>query len=87
MKPIEFKGQNLIIAKDQPEYNNLPAFHDSKTGTVVFCYKLTPDERIEMMNNGLVWVRLLTFNNPMQPIALSTKKGDFLEFKDDKENG
>lgn len=25
MRPIEFKGQNIIFAKDQPEYLPLPA--------------------------------------------------------------
>lgn len=81
MKPIPFEGQNVVIAENQDEYHSLPAFIDQRQGCVTFCYELTLDERIEVMNNGKVWVRLLTFNNPMQPIAMSIKKEDFLILK------
>ena len=33
MKPVEFKHQNIVFAKDQPEYQPLPALRiDSPTG-------------------------------------------------------
>lgn len=40
MKPVEFKHQNIVFAKDQPEYQPLPALRiDSPTGEVVSCWK------------------------------------------------
>ena len=38
MKPIEFKGQNVVFAKDQDGYQPLPAcIKKDNYGTVVTC--------------------------------------------------
>lgn len=73
MKAIEFEGQNVIFAKDQPEYNPLPAFK-AADGTVTTCWELTPEERLEIFNSGKLWLRQLTFNQPLQPISPSVGK-------------
>ncbi len=45
MKPKNFKEANVTFAKDQPEYQPLPAFRaDSQDGEVITCCKDKGDE-------------------------------------------
>ena len=69
MKPIPFKEQNCTYAENQPEYLPLPAFKDDK-GEVVSCWGMTWRERLRIIFSGKVYVSLLTFNHPLQPVAL-----------------
>jgi len=46
MKPIKFKEQNRIWAKEQPEYLPLPS-HTTEKGEVISCWKLNFKERID----------------------------------------
>lgn len=79
MKPIKFKGQNVIYAENQPEYQPLPAFkNDSPQGEVVSCWGLTFRERLRIFITGKLWVSLLTFNKPLTPSYFTTKKSDVL---------
>ncbi len=66
MKPISFKEQNCIIAKNQKEYLPLPAWK-SKDGVVVSCWKLSFIERIKLLFTGRLWFKILTANKPLQP--------------------
>lgn len=77
MKPKEFPEVNTIYAKDQPEYQPLPVFKDGK-GTVVSCWKLTDEEIINIAKNGYIWLSVMTFNQPLQPIFLTTEKNEVL---------
>ena len=76
MKLIEFPEQNIIIAKDQPEYLPLPAkrFAGDPQGRIVCCWKLTWRERMKILFRGLVWHQVLTFNKPLQPQLLTIEK-------------
>lgn len=75
MKPVEFPEQNLIIAKDQPEYMPLPAhLVRDQEGTVIFCWQLTLRERLQVLLTGKIWQQVLTFNQALQPQLLLTKK-------------
>lgn len=67
MKPKDFKGQNVIFAKDQLEYQPLPAqvFPD---GTVITCWELTEQELMDITKNKCFYLQQLTFNQPLQPI-------------------
>lgn len=66
MKPITFKGQNVVFAKDQPEYLPLPAF---RSGNVVTsCWGLSWRERLHALFSGKVSISLMTFGQPLQPI-------------------
>lgn len=69
MKPTEFKEQNVVYAKDQKEYTPLPAlkFED---GTVISCWKVSWKELLKIMWHRRVWVSVLTFNNPLQPLLV-----------------
>jgi hypothetical protein len=61
----------IVFAKDQPEYIPLPALKFSD-GLVVTRWKLSWKERLHILLGGSVFLGLLTFNNPLQPIMLST---------------
>lgn len=79
MKPIEFKEQNIVFAKDQPEYQPLPAFKDdTPQGEVISCWSLSFSERLRILFFGKLWVSLLTFNKPLTPSFFTTKKSDVL---------
>jgi hypothetical protein len=79
MKPVEFKEQNVVFAKDQPEYLPLPAFkNDSPQGEVVSCWQLSFKERFRLLFTGKLWVCLLSFNNPLTPSFFTTKKSEVL---------
>ena len=53
MKPIKFKEQNIIYAKDQKEYNSLPAFRYDD-GEVISCWRLSLKERIKVLFKGKI---------------------------------
>lgn len=71
MKPVEFPEQNVVYAKDQPEYLPLPA-HRSPEGQVTSCWQMDWRERLRVLLSGKVYVSLLTFNGPLQPQIVST---------------
>ena len=72
MKPINFKETNRIIAKNQPEYLPLPAYV-TEEGKAISCWKLTPWERLQILFKGKLWISILTFNKPLQPLLPSIK--------------
>lgn len=75
MTPVEFGGQNIVFAKDQPEYRPLPAhLVDNIEGTVFFCWQLTEEEKAEVLRTGLIWHEVLTFNRALQPQILHATK-------------
>ena len=79
MKPKKFKEHNVIFAKNQPEYRQLPAFkNDSEKGEVVTCWELSFIERLRVLFFGEVWMNMLTFHRPLTPTLLTTKKSDLL---------
>jgi len=83
MKPVEFKNQNIVYAKDQKEYQPLPAlkFED---GTVVSCWKMKPWERIKILITGRIWLNLLSFNKPLTPSYLAVNRKEVFSITEDK---
>jgi len=79
MTPKKFKEQNIVFAENQPEYIPLPAFkNDSPQGEVITCWNLSFKERLRVLFFGEIWMSLLSFNRPLTPIFLTTKKTDLL---------
>ena len=77
MKPVYFKEVNTEYAKDQPEYQTLPAHRvKNKEGNVITCWNLSFKERIKILFFGKIWLNLMTFNNPLTPIHMTTNKKD-----------
>ena len=80
MKPIQFPEQNVIFAKDQPEYEPLPAFIDrsNPSGPMVCAWQLSFRERLKVLFSGVVWQMVLTFNEQLQPQFLTVEKSAVL---------
>lgn len=79
MKPKNFPEANVNFAKNQPEYLQLPAFkNDSQEGEVVSCWKLSFRERMRVLVKGEIWVSMMSFNKPLTPSLITTKKEDVL---------
>lgn len=79
MKPKKFPEVNVMFAKDQPEYLPLPAFkNESPQGEVITCWSLSFKERLRVLFKGEIWLSLMSFNKPLTPSYLTTKKEDVL---------
>jgi len=77
MTPI-VPGLDLPVtdfAKGQEQYTTLPAWKSGdEFGTVLSRWRLTWWERLKLLCTGDLYVWLLTFDMPLQPIAFSVGK-------------
>ena len=69
MKPVKFKECNITFAKDQIEYIPLPAYIDPY-GMVTTRWKFSFIERLQAFFFDKIYLKVLTFNQPLQPIKL-----------------
>ncbi len=84
MKAIKFKHSNVIFAKDQPEYQPLPALKiDSPQGEVISCWKMNWRERLKVLITGKVWLSLMSFKKPLTPSYLSVNRKDVYSVPED----
>ena len=75
MEPKNFDGANVVYAAHQPEYKPLPAEHcGGKCGQINTCWELSPDELKRIQETGEIWLAVLTFGQPLQPLLLTTEK-------------
>lgn len=75
MKPIKFEGVNVTFGANQPEYLPLPAQRlPGDCGQIVTCWELSPEEIKQVQRTGKIYLSVLTFNNPLQPVLLTTEK-------------
>lgn len=87
MKPVKFKHQNIVFAKDQPQYQPLPALKiDSPNGEVVSCWKMNIIERVIVLFTGRVWQSQMSFNEPLTPSLLSVNRKELYTHPDDKKS-
>jgi len=71
MIPIQFKECNTVFAENQPPYIPLPVYQDDEQGGRVFhCWQISIKERFKMLFTGKLWINILNFNQPLQPIKL-----------------
>lgn len=70
MNPIPFGEQNTVYAERQPEYIPLPA-HKDADGLVTTCWKLCFWEKMLILMEGKIWLQVLTFNKPLQPLRMT----------------
>jgi hypothetical protein len=73
VKPIEFSEQNVVFAKDQPEYLPLPAYRSADGQEVTACWGMTWRERLRVLITGRVYVTLLTFGRALTPSIVHTE--------------
>ncbi len=80
-------GFNLPVttyAVGQPEYNPLPS-HKTPEVMVTTRWRLTWKERFRVLVSGDLWLFLLTFNLPLQPVKLSVTCPIFGHYMGDEE--
>jgi hypothetical protein len=65
----------VAFAKDQPQYTQLPAVYrryETVEGMVTTRWKFSLIERLHILIGGSIWLQLLTFHSPLQPIKIHT---------------
>jgi len=72
MKPVKFKGQNCIIAKNQKPYLPLPVYK-AEDGLIVSCWKVSFIEWLQIIFTRKIYIAVLTFNKSLQPMKCSLK--------------
>ncbi len=65
----EFLSNEVVYAKDQPEYRQLPALR-SEDGVVLTRWTLTDEEREALHSGADLFLFIHTHNQPLQPIRL-----------------
>tara|TARA_R110002020_G_scaffold475112_1_gene708608 strand:+ start:4485 stop:4745 length:261 start_codon:yes stop_codon:yes gene_type:complete len=78
MKPVSFKGQNVVFAKDQPEYQPLPALK-MPDGEVITCWELSDQEIEDVTKTKRIYLQQLTFNQPLQPVIIHVNLEDGID--------
>jgi hypothetical protein len=88
MEPTYFDGYNCVYAKDQPEYLPLPVYKvpNDETGLVVSCWRLSFWDRVRALLFGRLYLQVLTFNHPLQPLLPMTYS-PFVWSKEEKDGG
>ncbi len=66
-----FNIPTVVFAENQPEYIPLPAWR-GEDGTVVTRWRFGWKERLLLLLTGDLWLTVLTFNHPLQPVKLDT---------------
>lgn len=75
MQPLNFDGVNVVYGAKQPEYIPLPAeYRGGKSGEILTCWELSPDELKRVQETGKLWLGVLTFGQPLQPVYLAVEK-------------
>lgn len=65
-----------IFAKDQPQYRQLPA--NVQPPYVETKWKLTWKERLTLLLRGSLYLTVMTFDRPLQPIRMSVLRSEAL---------
>ncbi len=70
---LPFGWSSTTYAKDQTQYLPLPVIRSASIrGHVVSRWKLSWRERLRVLFSGDIWLMLLTFHEPLQPVKIST---------------
>lgn len=77
MKPVSpvIPGENhneVIVAEDQEEYQNLPSI--PMQNGILTRWELNDEEKQIVAKTGSIYVYLMTFGQPIQPILLQVEK-------------
>jgi len=67
---VKFSECNMTQAKNQPEYRPLLVLK-MPDGEIVTCWKPSIWERLKILFIGKIWLKVLTFNEPLQPLLMS----------------
>lgn len=73
-----FSEANIKIAEHQEEYKTVYAFYNKDEGSVTMCFSVSDEELDRIKATNEIYIKLLTFGRPMQPIAMSCNKEDLI---------
>jgi hypothetical protein len=82
MKPIDpdpgkrTGGESVTYGAGQRHYLPLPAAKFPENGQVVTRWQLSDEERAAIAAGGDVWLSILTFDRPLQPVRLGVRGAD-----------
>jgi hypothetical protein len=77
--------EEVVYAKDQPEYQPLPSIR-APDGTILTRWSLDEDERRQVAEQGYVYLMVMTFNQPLQPLLMTVDPpDDFMPTSIDRE--
>ncbi len=87
MEPVRpvVKGlekHEVVFAEDQPQYQPLPAIR-APHGTILTRWRFTEDERKQIATGADLYLEILTFNRPLQPLKFYVGGEPDVEFKED----
>lgn len=71
--PITARGfKEVVYAENQPEYISLPGLKSKDAqGVLITAWSLSFKERLKLLFGTPLYLLLLTFNHPLQPVRLS----------------
>jgi hypothetical protein len=70
------EAQEVVYAKDQPEYVPLRTLKSSgRMGAVITRWTLTPEQRKAVAEGADIYLELSTFHQPLQPIRMAVSDG------------
>lgn len=75
MKPVSpvipvANHPEVIYAKEQPEYEPLPTVK-RPDGTILTRWEMSEDEKRQVAEQGFIYLMVMTFNQPLQPVLIS----------------
>lgn len=70
MNPTPFPQANETFGLHQPQYKTLVACR-TKEGEVISRWEPTAEERVLLSQGAPLWLWVLTFGHPLQPVALT----------------
>jgi len=88
MRAVNFKQANVNLAKNQDQYNTLPAYmgqvgsEPEETGFIT-CFELSEQEIENINKHGKIWYTQMTFNNQFHPMSMIVANNIF-DALDDK---
>lgn len=80
-KPID--GTHVVYAADQPEYQPLPVWR-RESGAVVTRWRLTWRERFALLLGRSLYLEVLTFGRPLQPLYPTVSEADVFGWEADR---
>lgn len=77
MRPVEFRGVNVIYGHNQEGVRPLPCHKAADNeGTATFCFELDPEERAQIAQEGKLWIQVWTYDRPLEPMLPLAFKPD-----------
>lgn len=81
VSPVLPRYPEIVFAKDQPQYLQLPAAvlggrEGGREGRIITRWRLSLYERLKVLLTGNIFLEILTFNKPLQPVRLGTEPSE-----------